>query len=165
MSQRPAALAPSQAVYLADKFVSSLIGDINHFGPSVPFPCLQSIKTCYLYWSHWRVRGDKRRGGQPLPASKVKPSGLLIAINCFSSAVCQQKWPNGSKVLASKCSEGSPYQGSSLFEGGLHFFFFLGLLNSKMSPDLLVNKAITEELIGGLFPGTGPQEAAGSRPP
>lgn len=49
--------------------------------------------------------------------------------------------------------------------GGLHFSFFLGLFNTKMSPDLLVNKAITEELIGGLFPATGPQEAAVFRPP
>lgn len=44
--------------------------------------------------------------------------------------------------------------------------FSLGPFNTKMSPDLLVNKAVTEELIGGLLMAAGPQEAAAAfRPP
>lgn len=60
---------------------------------------------------------------------------------------------------------------SSLFEGGEgETWFSLNLFNTKMTPGLLVNKAITESLIGGLFTGclrleTVPQEAAVFRPP
>lgn len=70
------------------------------------------------------------------------------------------------EVLAGSSLSG----GSSLFEGGEErggAGFSLNLFNTKMTPDLLVNKAIRESLIGGLFTGlgTGPQEAAVFRPP
>lgn len=84
-------------------------------------------------------------------------------------AGCHQKWLNDRKVLLLK------YLREVLYQMGVHClkevggvgWFSLNLFNTKMTPDLLVNKAIRESLIGGLFtgPGTGPQEAAVFRPP
>lgn len=68
--------------------------------------------------------------------------------------------------------------GEVCYQAGVHClkevrgetWFSLNLLKTKMTPGLLVNKAITESLIGGLFtgclrPGSVPQEAGVFRPP
>lgn len=106
----------------------------------------------------------KPEGEQPLPASRVKPNALLMAIVFNQQSVSRNDWTEA-KFCYQSAQRKSLSGGVHCLKGGLHFLFFLGLFNTKMSPDLLVNKAITEELIGGLFPAAGPQEAAVFRPP
>lgn len=80
----------------------------------------------------------------------------LFLISCLSA-----KMTGWQQSFVVKALRGSPLSGeSSLFGGGCLDFF-----TTKMTPDLLVNKAITEELIGRLFMGTSPQEAEVFRPP
>lgn len=83
----------------------------------------------------------------------------LFLISCLSA-----KMPGWQQSFVVKALRGSPLSGESSLFGG-DFFFFLGLFNTKMTPDLLVNKAVTEELIGGVFTGSSPQEAGVFRPP
>ena len=70
-------------------------------------------------------------------------------------AGCHRKWLNDCKVLLLERS------GEVCYQAGVHClkevrgktWFSLNLFNTKMTPGLVVNKAIGEYLIGGLFIG------------
>lgn len=74
-------------------------------------------------------------------------------------AACHQKWLNDSRVLLLKCFGKFPIRREFIVWrrwGGK--LYSLNLFNTKMTS---ANKAIRRSLIGGVFTGTVPQEAAG----
>lgn len=117
------------------------------------FACLQSIKTRYLYGSRWSV-WNNRKGGRAQTGAHARAGWpfnghrWLVLISRLSgkmSGVCSSKRPE-----------------EVLYQVGVHclkeaVLISLSLLfSSEMTPDLLVNKAVTEELMAGLFLGDQP---------